>query len=321
MKPNRLFDIPVKEDIKILNRNLINLVPAQDPILYAASEHLLTAGGKRLRPSIVLLVSKAINEKILPSQHRLAEITEIIHTASLIHDDVIDDCSTRRGIKAVHTKFNNKIAVLAGDFLFAKSSWYLANLNQLEVVKIISKVITDFAEGEVKQSLSLFDITLPINNYIEKSFYKTASLIASSCQAASMLTSNNYRISLNLYLYGKHLGIAFQIIDDILDMISSGNILGKPEKSDLKNGNLTAPCLFTLFEQGYIKKIIKREFCEYNDIEIILKEIKTGRGILKAKDLASEHLQASLNCLKYLKESDSKQSLQNLTEYILNRLY
>nr|UNJ16453.1 prenyl transferase [Boldiaceae sp.] len=321
MKSNIKFDTSIKEDIKILNRNLRNLVRAQHPILYAAAEHLFIAGGKRLRPAIILLVSKATNKEILPSQRRLAEITEIIHTASLVHDDVIDDCSTRRGIKTVHSTFNTKIAVLAGDFLFAQSSWYLANLNQLDVVKIISKVITDFAEGEVKQNLNLFDVTVSINDYIEKSFYKTASLIAASCQATSILTNNNYAMSLNLYLYGKHLGVAFQIIDDILDIISSGSILGKPEGSDLKNGNLTAPCLFTLFKTNYIKNIIKREFSEYNDINIILEEIKKGKGILKARDLAAEHLQASLNCLKELDKSDSKQELHNLTEYILNRLY
>lgn len=320
---NIQFNNIIQKELDSLEQNLTNLVTAQHPILSAAAEHLFKAGGKRLRPSIVLLVSKATlnNKKILSSQRRLAEITEIIHTASLLHDDVIDECSTRRGIKSVHNQFNTKIAVLAGDFLFAQSSWYLANLKQLEVVKIISKVITDFAEGEVKQSLNLFDTTVSVNDYIEKSFYKTASLIAASCQGASMLSKNDNYIATQLHLYGKHLGVAFQIIDDILDITSSSITLGKPGGTDLKNGNLTAACLFALNENKQIELIIKREFIENNDLKEIVKLIKQSKGILKAKDLAKEHLQTALSCLKCLKESESKKNLENLTEYILNRLY
>ena len=152
MKNINIFKF-IENDLNILNNNLKRMVGAKHPILYAAAEHLFNAKGKRIRPAIVLLVSKAIaknnmDNNILAEQKRLAEITEIIHTASLVHDDVLDDGETRRGINTVHSKFNTKIAVLAGDFLFAQSSWYLANLNNLAVVQTISKVITDFAEGE-----------------------------------------------------------------------------------------------------------------------------------------------------------------------------
>ncbi len=128
---------PVEADLRLLTENLKQLVGARHPILYAAAEHLFGAGGKRLRPAIVLLLSRAtmLDQEITAKVRRLAEITEMIHTASLVHDDVIDEAELRRGVPTVHSSFGNRIAVLAGDFLFAQSSWYLANLDNLAVVK------------------------------------------------------------------------------------------------------------------------------------------------------------------------------------------
>nr|QUE28765.1 preA [Porphyropsis coccinea] len=324
MKKNLSFFSLIEKDVEILNKNLQNMVGAKHPILYAAAEHLFRAGGKRIRPVIVLLVSRATieNQEILNSQRRLAEITEIIHTASLVHDDILDDCSTRRGIETVHNTFDTKIAVLAGDFLFAQSSWYLANLGKLNVVKIISKVITDFAEGEVRQSSTHFDICVSMENYIEKSFYKTASLIAASCQGATMLTEKTEKIYNSLYMYGKHLGLAFQIIDDVLDVTSSSQILGKPQGTDLVNGNLTAPILFTITENSHVINYINREFSKPQDVEECLQIIKNNKGIQKAKDLASEHVQTSLSCLSYLNQKDPHVlGLKYLANYTLERLY
>ena len=146
------LDLPtksIKNELEQLDHNLYKMIVADNPILYSAAQQLFSAGGKRIRPTIVLLIAKftSIDKKINTEQKRLAEITEIIHTASLVHDDIIDNCDTRRGINTVHNTFNNKIAVLAGDFLFAQSSWYLANLSNLNVVKTISKIITDFGRG------------------------------------------------------------------------------------------------------------------------------------------------------------------------------
>jgi len=302
---------PITQDLSILDKNLKMMIGARHPILYAAAEHLFHAGGKRIRPAIILLVAKATEENILAEHRRLAEITEIIHTASLVHDDVIDDCQTRRGVLTVHSTFSTKIAVLAGDFLFAQSSWYLANLNNLEVVKMISKVITDFAEGEVRQGLTHFDTTISINDYIEKSFYKTASLIAASCQGTAILSKSYKKNQNDFYLYGKHLGLAFQIIDDILDIIGYQDILGKPPGADLKNGNLTAPLLFALRESNELYPFVEREFQKQGDIKKVIKIIKKTNGIEKAKDLAKEHIQAALEALNTLKL---------IGNYIINRI-
>nr|YP_009296955.1 prenyl transferase [Ceramium japonicum]AOM66298.1 prenyl transferase [Ceramium japonicum] len=316
----------ISNDLIQLNKNLKKMVSAKHPILFAAAEHLFNAGGKRIRPSIILLISKATIKKyqtisILPEHKRLAEITEIIHTASLVHDDVIDDCEKRRGIETVHNKFTTKVAVLAGDFLFAQSSWYLANLNNIEVVKTISKVITDFAEGEVRQGLIHFDYTISIENYIEKSFYKTASLIAAACQGSAMLNQCDKITQKQLYLYGKHLGLAFQIIDDILDIISSSKTLGKPAGSDLKNGNLTAPIFFALEEKKILYQLINREFQNTHDTKKAVNIIKTTNSIQKAKDLAEEHIQIAQYIIHQLNPTEATKSLLLINNYIINRVH
>lgn len=313
----------IKQDLEVLDLNLNQMVGPKHPILYAATEHLFHAGGKRLRPSIILLVAKATHtKKQLKHEHkRLAEITEIIHTASLLHDDVIDECDVRRGAGTVNSKFNNKIAVLAGDFLFAQSSWYLANLNNLEVVKIISKVITDFAEGEAQQALTNFDTSISIDNYIHKSFHKTASLLASSCKAAAIISYADIDTQNKFYNYGKHLGLAFQIIDDILDITGTYKNMGKLAGSDLKNGNLTSPLLFALNECPELYPLIEREFEEDGDRDYAIQLIKKTNGLDQAKDLAIEHAQASI---EYLKQMDSNQSIKELillSEYITNRIH
>nr|YP_009314541.1 Prenyl transferase [Liagoropsis maxima]SCW22795.1 Prenyl transferase [Liagoropsis maxima] len=315
----------IEDDLQDLNDNLESMVGARHPVLNAASEHLFSAGGKRLRPAIVILIAHNTlsTPSITASHKRLAEITEIIHTASLVHDDVIDECITRRGVTTVHSLFSNKIAVLAGDFLFAQSSWYLANLNNLSVVKTISKVITDFAEGEVRQGLTHFNYTISVDAYIEKSFYKTASLIAASCQGAAMLSQLNEQEQNQYYLYGKHMGLAFQIVDDILDIIGTKKKLGKPIGSDLKNGNLTAPILFTLYDSYELRNLIDQEFENKSDISKAVSIIQRGTGLNKAKDLAEEHMQTALSTLEPLQRQENNKflSLVLVGHYILQQIY
>nr|YP_010335802.1 prenyl transferase [Chroothece richteriana]UNJ14208.1 prenyl transferase [Chroothece richteriana] len=322
MVASNLIFAPIEKDLSALNQNLQNMIGARHPVLYAAAEHLFAAGGKRLRPAIVLLCAKASAEdnQILPPQRRLAEITEIIHTASLVHDDVLDDCSTRRGIETVHSVFSTKVAILAGDFLFAQSSWYLANLENLQVVKVISKVITDFAEGEVRQGFTRFNLQFSMEEYVSKSFYKTGSLIAASCQGAVLLNSVDKSIANAFYMYGRYMGLAFQIVDDILDVVGSSNNLGKPAGSDLLQGNLTAPVLFSIPEEPHLVQLIETEFNDVNDMNDALQFIKQGCGIQQAKDLAKEYLQAAIECLTNIPQSESSVLLKKLTLNILERV-
>lgn len=314
---------PVEADLRLLTENLKQLVSARHPILYAAAEHLFGKEGKRVRPAIVLLISRATmpNQDITPKHRRLAEITEMIHTASLVHDDVVDESEVRRGIPTVHSCFGNRVAVLAGDFLFAQSSWYLANLDNLEVVKLLSEVIMDLAEGEIQQGLNCFDSSLTIEAYLDKSYYKTASLVANSSKAAGVLSQVSSEMTQNLYNYGRNIGLAFQIVDDILDFTGSTESLGKPAASDLKSGNLTAPVLYALQEKPYLEVLIEREFSEPGDIEQALGLIQDSQGIERSRELAARHAHIAVENLSGLPPSESRQTLIELTDYVLSRLY
>ncbi|WP_016949902.1 solanesyl diphosphate synthase [Anabaena sp. PCC 7108] len=323
MTPATSLFTPVEADLQILADNLTQLVGNRHPILYAAAEHLFGAGGKRLRPAIVLLISRAtmLEQDITPRHRRLAEITEMIHTASLVHDDVVDESNVRRGVPTVHSLFGNRIAILAGDFLFAQSSWYLANLDNLDVVKLLSEVIMDLAAGEIQQGLNRFDTNLSTGTYLKKSYYKTASLIANSSKAAGLLSEVSPESADNLYNYGKHLGLAFQIVDDILDFTGSTDILGKPAGSDLKSGNLTAPVLFALEEQPYLEVLIEREFAQAGDLDQALGLITDSQGIQRARELAAHHAKLAAENIATLESSESRQALINMTDYVLSRLY
>jgi all-trans-nonaprenyl-diphosphate synthase len=314
---------PVDADLRLLTENLKQLVGARHPILYAAAEYLFGAGGKRLRPAIVLLVAKATmpGKEITPKHRRLAEITEMIHTASLVHDDVIDESELRRGVPTVNSSFGNRVAVLAGDFLFAQSSWYLANLDNLAVVKLLSEVIRDFAEGEIQQGLNRFDASLSIEAYLEKSYYKTASLMANSAKASALLSGVSDGLAQQLYEYGRNLGLAFQIVDDILDFTASSDALGKPAGSDLKSGNLTAPVLYAMEEKPYLETLIEREFAQEGDLEQAMALVQDSGGIERSRELATEHAQQAIGNLSELPDSDSRQTLLELCDYVLSRLY
>lgn len=314
---------PVEADLSLLTENLKQLVGARHPILYAAAEHLFGAKGKRLRPAIVLLVSRATmpDQDITPKHRRLAEITEMIHTASLVHDDVVDEAELRRGVPTVHSSFGNRVAVLAGDFLFAQSSWYLANLDNLTVVKLLSEVIMDLAEGEIQQGLNRFDAGTSIEAYLEKSYYKTASLIANSARAAAVLSGVSAEMEANLYGYGRAIGLAFQIVDDILDFTSSAETLGKPAGSDLKSGNLTAPVLYALQEKPSLEGLIEREFAQDGDLDHAIALVMDAGGIERSRELAAQHAHAAVQYLSDLPPSESRQALIELADYVLSRVY
>jgi all-trans-nonaprenyl-diphosphate synthase len=314
---------PVENDLNILTDNLKQLIGARHPILGAAAEHLFDAGGKRIRPAIVLLASRATmsDHDLTPRHRRLAEITEMIHTASLVHDDVVDEADLRRNVETVNSLFGDRIAVLAGDFLFAQSSWYLANLDNLQVVKLLSEVIRDFAEGEIMQSINRFDIDASIESYLDKTYYKTASLMANSAKAAAVLSDASTEVTENLYSYGRNLGLAFQIVDDILDFTGSTEVLGKPAGLDLASGKLTSPVFYALQQEPYLKILIERQFSEAEDLNQALELVKKSDGIEQARQLAKDLAYKAGQSLSYLPPSSSKDALHELTDYAVSRIY
>ena len=314
---------PVEVDLETLLSDLRHLIGAGHPILQAAAEHLFSAGGKRLRPGIVLLISRALSaDGELGARHRrLAEITEMIHTASLVHDDVVDEAATRRGVATVHSRFNHRVAVLAGDFLFAQASWHLANLDNLEVVKLLSRVIMDLADGEIRQGLFRYDTGQTFATYLEKSYCKTASLIANSCRAAGVLSGLPRERLDDLYRFGRQLGLAFQVVDDILDFTGSDQQLGKPAASDLASGYLTAPALYAMEEHPALAGLIEREFCQSGDLEQALELVRSSEAIGRSRALAQDFARDAAEALTWLPPSDCRGALLQLPEFVLSRLY
>jgi len=237
-----------------------------------------------------------------------------------VHDDVLDDCNTRRGEATIHTLYGTRVAILAGDFLFAQSSWYLANLDNLEVIKLISQVIADFADGEISQASMLFNCDLTLDDYLLKSHHKTASLIAASCKSAAVFSEMSEEVKIDMYEYGKHLGLAFQVVDDILDFTQTEEQLGKPQGQDLASGNLTAPTIFALRNNPELRSMIESQFANEGDLQKALEIVKKD-GMDEARALAKEEGDIALASLSKLPDSPAKKSLVDMVEYVLYRIY
>ena len=211
---------------------------------------------------------------VLPSQRRLAEITELIHTASLLHDDVIDTSISRRGTTSANIAFGNKMAVLAGDFLLGRASVALARLRDPEVTELLATVIANLVEGEFMQLKNTsLDERNPvwqedtISYYLQKTYLKSASLISKSCRAAALLGDHPKEVVEAAYQYGKNLGLAFQLVDDMLDYTVTGSELGKPAGADLELGLATAPLLFAWKGNKELGALVGRKFSEEGDVQ------------------------------------------------------
>lgn len=283
---------------------------------------------------------------VLPLQRRLAEITELIHTASLLHDDVIDAADTRRGQASVNTAFGNKLAVLAGDFLLARASVCLARLRNVPTVELLSTVIEHLVKGEVMQmrhalrsdsaSRAAFDM------YLRKTYYKTGSLMANSCKAIGLLGCYPDEVCDAAFRYGMHLGIAFQLIDDLLgkcpcrsaprpsyshtlthrpsaDYTASASSLGKPALNDIKQGLATAPVLYAAHRFPTLLPLIERKFASPGDVEHALQCITASDSLALTRRLAVAHGNMALDAIKGFADSPARTALAALVSKVLNR--
>ncbi|KAA3465571.1 solanesyl diphosphate synthase 1-like [Gossypium australe] len=222
--------------------------------------------------------------------------------------------------ETVHHLYGTRVAILAGDFMFAQSLWYLANLENLEVIKLISQVIKDFASGEIKQASSLFDCDVKLEDYLLKSYYKTASLIAASTKGATIFSGADRSVTEQMCEYGKNLGLSFQVVDDILDFTQSADQLGKPAGSDLAKDNLTAPVIFTLEKEPKLRDIIESEFCETAYLDEAIELVKQCEGIERAQELVKEKADIATNSLQRLPESDFRLGLEDMVMFNLERI-
>jgi len=290
------------------------------------------------------LASEPASDGILPSQRRLAEITELIHTASLLHDDVIDHSTSRRSHPSANAAYGNKMAVLAGDFLLGRASVALARLRDPEVTELLATVIANLVEGEFMQLRNTArDETSPrysedaLSWYLQKTYLKSASLISKSCRAAALLGGRDPATVDAAYLYGKNLGLAFQLVDDLLDYTVDQQELGKPAGADLQLGLATAPLLFAWRETPELGQLVGRRFAVPGDVEKVcssglsrfsgyLTDCLQARDIVLASDglaqtraLAQDYADRARAAIAGFPESEAKTGLVEMCAKVMNR--
>ncbi|KAI5923017.1 hexaprenyl pyrophosphate synthase [Camillea tinctor] len=263
---------------------------------------------------------------ILPSQRRLAEITELIHTASLLHDDVVDHSISRRGSPSANYEFGNKMAVLAGDFLLGRASVALARLRNAEVIELLATVIANLVEGEFMQLKNTArDERNPkysediFTYYLQKTYLKTASLISKSCRAAALLGRADVTTVEAAYTYGKNLGLAFQLVDDMLDYTRSAKDLGKPAGADLELGLATAPLLFAWKTNPELGSLVGRKFEQEGDVQRARELVLNSDGIEQTRALAEDYCQQAITALSTFPDSDAKDGLLEMATKTLKR--
>ncbi|KAK4154321.1 mitochondrial putative hexaprenyl pyrophosphate synthase [Chaetomidium leptoderma] len=263
---------------------------------------------------------------ILPSQRRLAEITELIHTASLLHDDVIDHSVARRGAPSANLEFGNKMAVLAGDFLLGRASVALARLRHAEVIELLATVIANLVEGEFMQLKNTArDEANPrwsedaLTYYLQKTYLKTASLISKSCRAAALLGGADAQTVDAAYSYGRNLGLAFQLVDDMLDYTRSEKELGKPAGADLELGLATAPLLFAWQTMPELGALVGRKFANDGDVARARDLVMQSDGIAQTRALAEDYAEKAIAALDSFPDSEAKDGLIEMAVKTLQR--
>lgn len=268
------------------------------------------------------------NSSILPSQTRLAEITELIHTASLLHDDVIDSSTTRRSSPSANIAFGNKMAVLAGDFLLGRASVALARLRSPEVTELLATVIANLIEGEFMQlkntALDEPDPTFSAEHtlpyYLHKTYLKSASLISKSCRAAALLGNCPREVIDAAYSYGKNLGLAFQLVDDMLDFTAQDpEQLGKPAGADLELGLATAPLLFAWRDRPELGELVGRKFARKGDVEVAREMVRTSDGVEQTRALAQGFVDEAWAAVEGWPESEARQGLRDMCGKVMAR--
>lgn len=262
-----------------------------------------------------------VGSRVQKLQLQLGQITEMIHVASLIHDDVLDEADTRRGGAAVHTMYTNKVAVLAGDYLLARASVLLARLQHFQVVEVMASALDALVQGEIMQARSSKEELTNMEYYLRKSYFKTASLICSSCKSAALLAGYEEMDDMTLAseAFGYHLGMTFQIVDDILDFTGASAALGKPAQADMQLGLATAPILYASAEKPELIKLIERRFKQDGDVQKAVELASQTNCVNQSYNLAEFHAQCAVEALNKLPASEYRSALLKILHIALSR--
>lgn len=323
----KLLDIyaSMKGDIAHIEHELEKTVRCDHVLLSETSLHLLKAGGKRIRPVFVLLAGQFGNYS-LKRLTSVAVALELIHMASLVHDDVIDDADTRRGQLTVKSKWDNRVAMFTGDYIFAKALSVLTELEDASIHRILSRAIVQMCIGEMEQIRYFFDTDQTVREYLLRIRRKTALLIAVSCQLGALASGAPRRESNALYSFGYNVGMAFQIRDDILDICGTEKELGKPPGSDIRQGNITLPFILALREQPIRERVLAhldavREAPGEADASTVLQLVRASDGLKQADALSERYIAKAIAAASGLPDIAARRSLIEVARFIGNRSY
>ncbi len=320
MKLQRLFSF-LKTDIDIIEKELIAAIQSESKLLETASLNLIRAGGKRIRPIFVLLSAKFGNYDIERVKN-VAVSLELIHMASLVHDDVIDDAELRRGKPTVKAKWDNRIAMYTGDYILACSLEYMTKIDHYLAHKILADTMVEVCIGEIKQIQDKYRYNQNLRDYLRRIKRKTAILIAASCQLGAIAGGTEEDIHKKLYKFGYYVGMSYQITDDILDFTASEKELGKPAGGDLLQGNITLPVLYAM-QDPEIETMIKRinEHTSKDEMKEIILKIKSSGAIEKSNEISQRYLKKALSMLEQLPNNRVRKSLTDVANFIGKRKY
>ena len=313
---------PISGELKKFQKIFRNSVKSSVPLLDVIMNYILKSKGKQIRPLIVLY-SAALFDGINESTYRAATLIELLHTATLVHDDVVDESDRRRGRFSINTLWKNKIAVLVGDYLLSRGMLTALQAKDYNVLEIVSEAVKEMSEGELLQIEKARKLDIDESVYYDIIRKKTASLLASCFAAGASSSCQSQDDIKKMWDIGEYAGMAFQIKDDLLDFEKS-NITGKPTGIDIKEKKMTLPLIYLLNQSSFLKKrkiinIIKRHNTNKEKVNWIMNEVKVSGGINYAMDIMEEFKIKSLNLLREYPESSSRLALEQIIEFTIDR--
>ncbi len=285
------------------------------------SHYIVSAGGKRVRPMLLLLVAGALGEDT-PHRHELAAVVEFIHTATLLHDDVVDESDLRRGRKTANALFGNAASVLVGDFLYSRAFQMMVSTNRLRVMEVLAEATNVIAEGEVLQLMNMHDPDISVDDYLRVIEYKTAKLFEASARLGAVISDAPAEIEEACASYGRAIGTAFQLIDDLLDYEGSTAELGKNIGDDLREGKPTLPLLVAMQRGTPEQSALIREAIVHGEVERMpqIIEIVKATGALQAtREAAEAQADVAKRCLDALPASQWREAMLELLSDSIKR--
>ncbi|MDC0483089.1 polyprenyl synthetase family protein [Candidatus Thioglobus sp.] len=311
----------MKSDLVMMDEILVNRLDSNVELISQMSQYIINSGGKRIRPLLLLLCARATNYKG-DYHHSMAVVIELIHTATLLHDDVVDSSSIRRGHETANELWGNAPSVLVGDFLYSRAFEIMVEPNSMQIMKILSKATNQISEGEVLQLLSIKNANVSQTEYFEVIERKTACLFKAACQIAGILAESNKKVINGLGSFGMHLGNAFQIIDDTLDYESNSSVIGKEVGNDLSEGKVTLPMIYALENtKGSEKSTLSNAITnsDSSNIDNIINILLSVNAFEYSRKVAKNESTKALKFLEVIPNSEYRSALQLLCELSLDR--